>query len=40
MNIDKAVDKAFATKSLKEIADSPVDALKGVSEGEHSMLKQ
>ena len=26
LNINKAVDKAFETKSLKEIADAPVDA--------------
>lgn len=39
MNINKAVDKAFETKSLKEIADSPVDALQGVSEGDAQKLK-
>ncbi len=40
MNIDKAVDKAFAAKSLKEIADAPVDALKGVSEGDAELLQK
>ncbi len=34
MNINKAVDKAFESKSLKEIADAPVDALEGVSGGD------
>ena len=29
LNINKAVDKAFESKSLKEIADAPVDALEG-----------
>lgn len=39
MNINKAVDKAFESKSLKEIADAPVDALQGVSEGDAEKLK-
>ncbi|TGM57103.1 hypothetical protein EHQ91_02285 [Leptospira biflexa] len=38
MNINKAVDKAFETKSLKEIADSPVSALQGLSEGDADLL--
>ncbi len=38
MNINKAVDKAFETKSLKEIADAPLDALEGVSAGDAEML--
>ena len=33
LNINQAADKAFASKSLKEIADAPVDALEGVSAG-------
>jgi len=40
MNIDKAVDKAFETKSLKEIADAPVDALQGVSAGDAELLSK
>lgn len=38
MNINKAVDKAYETKSLKEIAGSPVSALQGVSEGDAKLL--
>jgi hypothetical protein len=39
MNINKAVVKAYETKSLKEIADAPVDALQGVSAGDAEHLK-
>ena len=38
MNLNKALDKAYETKSLKEIADSPVDALQGLSEGDAKLL--
>ncbi len=38
LNINKAVDKAFESKSLKEIADAPVDALQGVSAGDAELL--
>ncbi len=38
MNINKGVDKAYETKSLAEIADSPVDALQGVSENDAKLL--
>lgn len=38
MNINKAVDKAFESKSLKEIADAPLDALEGVSAGDAELL--
>ncbi len=38
MNINNAVDKAYETKTLKEIADSPVDAIQGVSEGDAKLL--
>lgn len=38
MNINNAVDKAFETKSLKEIAAAPVDALQGVSAGDADLL--
>lgn len=40
MNINNAVDKAYEKKSLKEIADSPVDALEGVSAGDAVKLKE
>ncbi len=40
MNINKAVDKAFETKSLKEIADAPVDALEGISKANAEALYQ
>lgn len=40
MNINKAVDKAYESKSLKEIADAPVSALQGVSEGDAQLLEQ
>ncbi|WP_411824589.1 hypothetical protein [Leptospira sp. 'Mane'] len=40
MNINKAVDKAYEKKTLKEIADAPVDALSGVSEGDAELLKK
>jgi hypothetical protein len=39
MNINKAVDKEFESKSLKEILDAPVSALEGVSEGDAEHLK-
>jgi len=38
LNINKAVDKAYESKTLKEIADSPVDALEGVSAGDAELL--
>ncbi len=38
LNINKAVDKAFETMSLKEIADAPVDALEGVSVADAELL--
>ena len=31
MNLNKALDKAYEGKSLKELADAPIDALAGVS---------
>lgn len=40
MNINKAVDKAYEKKTLKEIADAPVEALEGVSEGDAELLKK
>lgn len=38
MNINKALDKAYETKSLKEIADAPVAALEGVSDADAELL--
>ena len=40
MNIEKAVVKEFFDKNFKEIADAPVDALKGVSAGDAELLKE
>jgi len=38
MNINKALDKAYEGKSLKELASAPVDALQGLSEGDAKLL--
>lgn len=38
MNLNKALDKAYEGKSLKELADAPVDALAGVSEADAKAL--
>ena len=38
MNINTAIDKSYETKSLKELADAPVDALQGVSAGDAELL--
>ena len=40
MNINNAVDKAWESKSLKEIADAPVEALQGVSDNDAKLLKE
>ncbi|GHU32384.1 hypothetical protein FACS1894172_08930 [Spirochaetia bacterium] len=40
MNINKAVDKAYESKTFKEIADSPVEALQGVSAHDGELLQQ
>ena len=40
MNIDKALDKAFESKSFKDVVDAPVDALQGVSEGDAKLLQE
>ncbi|MFG1635565.1 hypothetical protein [Pseudonocardia alni] len=34
------VDKAYEDKGVAELADAPVDALKGVSEGDAKLLKE
>jgi len=38
MNINKAVDKDYESKSLKEIAAAPIDALEGVSAADADLL--
>lgn len=38
MNICKAVDKEYETKTLKEIADAPVAALQGISDRQAELL--
>lgn len=38
-DIADKVDKAYESKSISEIADAPVDALQGVSEGDAQKLK-
>lgn len=38
-DIASKVDKAFETLSISEVADAPVDALQGVSEGDAEHLK-
>ena len=40
MNINKALDKAFESKTLKEILDAPVSALAGVSEKDGKLLEE
>ena len=40
MNINKFMDKAFETKSFKELAKAPVSALSGVSEKDADLPKQ
>lgn len=38
-DISKYMDKAYIDQEFAEIADAPVDALKGVSEGDAEHLK-
>ncbi len=40
MNINKAVDKAYETKTLKELLKCPVSALQGVSDNDAKLLKE
>lgn len=40
MNINKALDKAWETKSFKENAKAPVAALEGISENDAKLLKE
>lgn len=39
-NIDKFLDKAYEQKDFAELADAPVDALQGVSEGDAQKLQE
>ena len=39
MDINKAVDKAYEKMSFKELANAPVSALQGLSEGDAEKLK-
>lgn len=38
INVNKAVDKAYETKTLKEIAEAPVSALEGLSDRHGKLL--
>ena len=40
INVNKAVDKAFESKSLKQIADAPVSALEGLSDEQGKLLEK
>lgn len=39
INVNKAVDKAFETKTLKEICDAPISALEGLTEAHQKHLE-
>eukprot|EP00934_Nitzschia_sp_Nitz4_P008869 Nitzschia sp. Nitz4//scaffold211_size37880//3548//4105//NITZ4_007698-RA/size37880-processed-gene-0.0-mRNA-1//1//CDS//3329541955//8859//frame0 len=39
MNVDKAVDKAYEAKSLKEICEAPAEALEGISKEACDLLE-
>lgn len=40
MNVNKAVDKAYESKSFKDLADAPVSALQGISEADAILLQK
>jgi hypothetical protein len=40
MNLNKALDKAYEGKSLKEVLDAPVAALSGVSDADAKKLEE
>ncbi|MDO8653984.1 MAG: hypothetical protein Q7R66_17565 [Undibacterium sp.] len=40
MNINICIDKKYEDKSFKELADSPIDALQGISKTDAEMLKK
>jgi len=40
MNLNKALDKAYEGKTLKELVNAPVDAIAGISAGDAKLLKE
>jgi hypothetical protein len=40
VDLGALLDKAYTDKSLSDVLDAPVDALKGVSEGDAKLLKE
>lgn len=40
VTLDKGLDKAYESSSLKEILDAPVSALAGVSDKDAALLKE
>ncbi|MEV1045246.1 hypothetical protein [Streptomyces sp. NPDC049916] len=40
IDLDKVLDKAWADKSLPEVLEAPVSALKGVSDRQGDLLKE
>jgi len=40
MNVDHAVDKAYESKSFKELIEAPIDALEGLSDAAGEILKE
>jgi hypothetical protein len=40
MNINKALDKAFETKSFKELVNAPLSALQGLSDNDQKLLHE
>ena len=40
INLEKALDKAYESKSVAEILDAPVSALSGVSDADGALLDQ
>ena len=40
VNLDKALDKAYESKSLSELVDAPVSALAGVSDADAEALQK
>lgn len=40
VNLDKALDKAYESKSLAELVDAPISALAGVSDADAEALQK
>lgn len=40
INVNKAVDKAYEGKTLKEIADAPVSAIEGLTDAHAKLLAE